>query len=266
VIGATPGVGYSYRSSAGTEGYSGRLAITVSPPGLKDVVVELRPGVAIRGRVVMESGVVAAPGAASGAGPISASQLTSQTMYAEPADGNPELGMLSGRLDRTSHQFEVSGLQAGLYRLRLWGVPYIKSIAWQGQDLTYEPFDAALGHDFDGVVITGTDQPATIAGSVRDEAGNLVANTAVLVFPTDRRRWTRFGFSPPYLRSLVTSSAGTYSVSLPGGEYYVVAVDAARAGGLYDPEFLAIVAQRAATVRVAWGETKSQVATLRVIR
>jgi hypothetical protein len=60
---------------------------------------------------------------------------------------------------------------------------------------------------------------------------------------------------------------GTFKITVPGGEYYVVGVEVARAGGLYDPAFLALLAGRGAdVVRVNWGETKSQNVPLRIIK
>jgi hypothetical protein len=265
IPGATPGVGYSYRNAATDLTHSGRTAVVVDAPEIRDVVLELKAGVAIRGRVVVESGAIQAP---VGAGPGAAAmqQSTTQPMYAEPADGALQLGMLNGMLDRQRGTFEILGLRPGLYRLRMPGVPMVKSIVWEGRDLTYEPFDATQGRDFSDVVITVTDRASTIEGSVRDQSGNRVTTAAVLAFPIDRARWTRFGFSPTHLQWATTDSKGGYKITLPGGEYYVVAVEPHRAGGLYDPAFLAAVSSGATPVRVGWGETASHAATLRVIK
>lgn len=264
IIGATPGVGYGFRSGRGDLGYAGRMALTVTAPEVKDLVVELVAGITIRGRVVVESGTIAPMGGATGSvGGVR--PAPGHPVFAEPADGSPEFGLPRGSLDATN-RFEVTGLQAGQYRLRFWGVGLVKSIVWDGRDFTDEPFDASERRDFNDVVVTVTDQPATIQGSAQDERGNRVLAAVVLAFSTDRRHWSRYGFSPPRLQSALVGSNGAYGLRLPGGEYYVVAVDASRAGGLYDPAFLAAAARRAETVRVEWGETKSQVATLRVIR
>ncbi len=266
---ATPGVGYSVNRHEGDRVYFARLALSVTAPDVKDVEIEMRPGATIRGRLVWESGSPVLPMGASGAGPGAAgpARMTTIPMYAEPADGDPQLGMPAGRYDPGTHAFEVAGLYPGLYRLNFWGVPFIKSIVWEGRDLTYEPFDASIGVDFSGVVITVTDQPATIEGGVRDESGNRVTSAAVLVFPTDRKRWTHYGLSPRHVRSTQATNTGAYKIAVPGGEYHVVAVDVARAAGLYDPAFLAMLAGRGAdVVRVNWGETQSQNVPLRVIK
>jgi 5-hydroxyisourate hydrolase-like protein (transthyretin family) len=268
VNGATPGVGYSVRSASGDLTYFGRMPLAVTAPEVKDVVLDLKPSVTIRGRLIVESGTLQPPGggvgSASGGGPPP--PPTRSPMYAEPADGNSELGMPGGWWAMASRQFEVTGLQPGQYRLRFWGVPFVKSIVWEGRDLTYDAFDAAEGHDFNGVEVTLTDQAATIEGYVRDESGNKAGDAVVLAFPTDRRRWTRYGFAPAHLRSASVTNSGTYTLKLPGGDYYVVAVDPAKAGGLYDPAFLAAAVRVAETVRVGWGETKTQAVTQRVIR
>lgn len=265
ISGATPGVGYSYRNSSGDSSLSGYTTVSVSTPELSDVVLELKSGVAIRGRIEIESGTIQAPMGMSG-GPGPPVRTTGQPMYAEPADGALQAGMLNGTLDRGSGAFEVSGLRRGLYRLRFPGAPMVKSIVWEGRDLTYEPFDTTQGRDFAGVVITVTDRIATIDGSVRTESGNRATDVAVLAFPTDPARWSRYGMSPPHLQSVSPDSRGNYRITLPGGDYFVLAVEATRAGDLYDPAFLAVASRRAATVRVGWGETRSQPVTVQVIR
>jgi hypothetical protein len=157
-------------------------------------------------------------------------------------------------------------LLSGAYKFRMLGGILIKSIVWEGRDVTYEPFDASQGHDFNGIVITMTDKAGVIEGTVRDENGNRVPLAAVLAFPTDRRQWSRFGYAPQNLQSAQTTSKGAYSLKLPAGEYYVVAVPVARAGDLYDPAFLAALAPRADIVKVEWDQTRTQVATLRTVR
>ena len=265
IPGATPGVGYSYRNASTDLAHSGRTALVVDAPDIRDVVLELKPGVALRGRIVIESGAIQAP---MGAGPGAAAmqQSTTQPIYVEPADGALELGMLHGTLDRARGTFEILGLRPGLYRLRMPGVPMVKSIVSDGRDLTYEPFDATQGRDFSDVVITVTDKSSTIEGTVRDQSGNPVTTAAVLAFPTDRARWTRYGFSPAHLQWTTTDSRGAYKITVPGGEYYVVAVEPHRAGGLYDPAFLNSISSGATPVRVAWGEKASHIAALRAIK
>ncbi len=183
--GATTGVGYTFNSQAGDRVHWGRMPLSVNAPEVKDIVLDLTPGIAVRGRVVWESGspqpMTVASGAAGGPPP----PPTNYPLYADPADGNAELGLPAGTYNIKTHEFEVTGLRPGLYRLRIGGAPNAKSITWNGRDLTYEPFDASQGHDFDGVVVTVTDKTATIEGSVRDESGNRVRTAAVLAFPTD---------------------------------------------------------------------------------
>jgi hypothetical protein len=268
VTGATSGVGYSYRAASGDATYAGRIALVVGVVNVTDTVLELKPGIAIRGRLIVESGALQPAGGMSGAGIGGAPPARSEgsLVYAEPADGNTELGMPRGSWELATQQFEVTGLGSGQFRLRFWGVPFIKSIVWQGRDLTYEPFDAAEGHDFNGVEVTLTDQAATIEGSARTENGNRATSGTVLLFPTDRPRWSRFGFSPAHLQASPVKNDGTFSVKMPAGEYYVVAVDPSKAAGLYDPAFLASAVRVAETVRIGWGETRSQTVTIRTIR
>jgi protocatechuate 3,4-dioxygenase beta subunit len=266
IPGATPGVGYSASTSTGDNTRVGWMAVAVAAPEVKDLVLEMKPGVTLRGRIDWEGAIQAPQVTVAGGGPAGSPRPGTTPIAAEPADGNPQLGMPPGRYDLATRTFEIPGLLSGAYKFRMLGGILIKSIVWEGRDVTYEPFDASQGHDFNGIVITMTDKAGVIEGTVRDENGNRVPLAAVLAFPTDRRQWSRFGYAPQNLQSAQTTSKGAYSLKLPAGEYYVVAVPVARAGDLYDPAFLAALAPRADIVKVEWDQTRTQVATLRTVR
>ena len=52
---------------------------------------------------------------------------------------------------------------------------------------------------------------------------------------------------------------------MPAGEYYVVAVPAARRDAWRDPQFLEKLASVATRVTVGWGETKTQDLVLQTV-
>lgn len=266
IPGSPPGTGYSYSTLPGTNTHWGRLQLTIGARDVDDLIVELRPTVAIRGRLIWEG----APTTINvrGVNPSGAvtSRPTTVPMYADPADGDASLGMPNGRYSLDTQEFSIEGLRAGAYRIRLMGAPVIKSMTWNGRDYTHRAFDAADGRDFDGVVMTITDQVATIRGEVRDERGNSLDAAAVIAFPTDRTQWTHYGFSPARIRSVQMSSGGTFSVTLPAGEYGLVAVDAALSDNWRDPAFLARVLPIATTIRVDWGETKTQALSVKIVK
>ena len=133
-------------------------------------------------------------------------------MIAEPASGEPTLGMLRGLVSREEQiRFAVDGLRPGEYVIRLIGGT-IKSVTWDGKDYTYTPFNASSGRDIDGVVITTTSQTVAINGVVRDGQGRASPGAAVIYFPVEREQWRRFGLQPSRLRSIATSR----KASMPG--------------------------------------------------
>ena len=114
----------------------------------------------------------------------------------------------------------------------------MKSITHGGRDYTYAPLEASAGRDFNDVVVTMIEKAGTLSGSVRDRNGAAATAGAVIAFPAEREQWTQFGLSPPRFKSAETST-GSFSIGgLPGGEYFVLAVDVALADAWQDPAFL----------------------------
>lgn len=125
-----------------------------------------------------------------------------------------------------------------------------------GADLADTPFDLSPGRDLEGLVITLTDRPAVISGSVIDAAGRPVSAFPILIFSTDPSHWIA---GSRRVQMAQPASDGTYKVSgLPAGEYYVGAVTAIELDDLYDPSFLQQVAPIAFRITIADGETKEQ--------
>ena len=98
----------------------------------------------------------------------------------------------------------------------------MQSITADGKDITDRAFD--LESDMTSIVVSYTDRPSKIAGSVKDARGGVSA--MVVAFPQDPARWTGYGSDPRLLRSVVTTPAGAYVIPhLPPGEYYLAAID-----------------------------------------
>jgi len=63
---------------------------------------------------------------------------------------------------------------------------------------------------------------AAISGHVTDATSAPVSNYTVVVFPTDRTKWS---VTPRLLRLARPAEDGSFEVSLPPGEYWVAATD-----------------------------------------
>jgi hypothetical protein len=79
-------------------------------------------------------------------------------------------------------------------------------------------------HSRHGVIAVISRTAARISGQVRDERGTTIANAPVIVFAADRSRWDDRSIH----RQLVHADQnGRYLVSVPPGDYWLVAADAA---------------------------------------
>jgi len=242
------GASYSTRGGGrGNTAFFARTKVTVSNAPVANVTVSLRRGGGIHGKVVMDGGGPVPPNATG-------------LLFAEPADGNLGLGMLSGTRP-TPDTFQIDGLLGGDYVLRLSG--NVMSIATtDGEEHRFKPFDGSSGRDYD-VVVTLTDKRTELSGMAADASGARVDHAIVIAFPVEREQWTNYGLSPARLKGSPTTNTGSYRFqSLPAGEYYVIGVPADQGDAWQDPAKLASMAGRAARVKLAWGETTTQNVTV----
>ncbi len=155
----------------------------------------------------------------------------------------------------------------GSYLVRTVNVGALKSVIWADKDYTDTPLEVAGGRNITGVVITVTDRLPTIAGTIRDRAGQPAANAGIVFFPADRALWRNFGNQPTRIRYLAASTTGTYSLrGLPAGDYLAIGVDDSNADRWQDPAFFEIAARTAVRFSIDWGESKTVDVTVQEIR
>ena len=106
---------------------------------------------------------------------------------------------------------------------------------------------------------------AAISGHVTDATSAPVSNYTVVVFPTDRTKWS---VTPRLLRLARPAEDGSFEVSLPPGEYWVAATDpvdgADVSGDWLKTETLERLSFRA--TRVTLTERQRVMTVLRLIR
>lgn len=123
-------------------------------------------------------------------------------------------------------------------------------------DITDTGIDVRPGEDISGLEIDLTNQQTQITGAVSNGRGEAVKDYSVVVFARDRERWSLP--QSRYIRSGQADQDGRFKVTgLPAGDYYAVALDYVEPGEMNDPEFLDRVKERAITLSLGDGETKT---------
>ncbi len=200
-----------------------RAAPGSAGPGIDSrLVVQVRPGVSIHGRVELV-GSAARPKDAD----ISVSYVqTNYVFLPRPLLTTTEL---------SGGAFEIRDVVSdGLFRLEAphpWGLERVEAA---GQVITDIPIEVR-GAEVDGVKLILTDRMARITGTV-ENAGHAVAGAAVVVFSVDEKNW---GFPSRFVRTAAADSAGRYVISgVVPGPYLVIALPSVEMSQWYDPDFL----------------------------
>lgn len=226
------------------------LPVTIAGIDLSNQVLALRPATSVSGRVVFEG--TAPPPAI----------LKTLRIGVSPADSTGSTSPMGtpAAIDEAG-RFAIAGLVPGQYRVELkaasglvQGGWWLKSALFGGQDLADGP--AELSEDVSDVIVTLSDHPAQISGTLRSDAGESAMRHWVIAFSTNRAEWR-----PLSRRVIGVLSGGDgkfLAGRLPAGEYYVAVVNEVEPGQWFDPSFLQTIVDKAIRVRLADGETKIQ--------
>jgi hypothetical protein len=112
--------------------------------------------------------------------------------------------------------------------------------------------------DADRVTITFTDKRTSVTGEVSTSSGNPDGKATVILFPQDSTLWADSGPSPRRLKTTRPRGDGRYSMNVPAGDYFVVAVSDTGSFEWNDPQFLAALATSATKITVNEGESHAQ--------
>ena len=261
-VGVPPG---EYRLQASTRSIGGRsdgpsqepsprmAFATVEVDGTDHTVdLPLQPGMTMSGRFVFEGGAPPAN--------LAGTQMTLEGLHIDPGR---QVSMFRTTLRRTV-QFRATGLTPGRFLLRATAPgttatsgSALKSIVHNARDLLDAPFELAAGEILSGVVVTFTNRPAELTGTLQNSSGTPTADYFILVYSTSRTFWF------PNSRRIVSvrpNSSGSYSIrNLPPGEYFLSALADVETGEWFDPEFLrALVVADPIRITIGEGEMKRQ--------
>lgn len=166
------------------------------------------------------------------------------------------LASAPARVD-SNGRFSIIGVVAGKYRLQAaidgpsrW---MLSSSIVSGHDAVDVPME--VRQSVDGAIVTFSDRPAELSGTVRESSGQPVTAATVILFPADRTLWT-----PKSRRIHAEQSAtdGTFHLrQLPAGEYYITAVGDVDEYEWYDAAFLDRLVTSSAKTTIAEGEKKA---------
>jgi hypothetical protein len=239
--------------------------VTVDGRDINDVVLRLQPGMTVSGKIVFDG--TAAP-------PTDLTQM--RIGLVPPPAGASAMQMISSMMLGGSQAkvaadgtFVVAGMTPGKYRANMGGPmalttsmalttgPWtLQSAMVNGHDIADLPLEIRPGEDVTGLVVTFTDRPTELSGSVIDAAGRAATGFPILVFSTDRTYWT---LGSRRIQQAHPASDGKYVLSgLPPGEYFVCAVTDFTSNQLYEPAFLESIVPGAFKIALGDGEKKTQ--------
>jgi len=220
------------------------LPLTVTPSGVRNLVVPMVQGTSIKGSTVLQG----------------SSKPPDEVSFVLQSIDRP-LEYSFGFVERG--QFEFDGVIPGRYELSFQQELQLLELAWRlgrvtdrGLDVTGRPLTVGL-NGLNGVVVTLTDHAASLSGTVNGASGTPVTDATVVLFPVDRSSWqdakvwsTRFQTS----RAL----RGQYGFpNVPPGEYFITAVDETTMDAWPSTAFLTRTASMSSRVTVKAGVSQA---------
>lgn len=234
-----------------------QVPVSVTGPDVTGIAVALRTGARLSGRVQF-IGSKAQPTAA---------QLAQMSVNIQAAGGRTQAALTinggafystRGSVDADG-QFRTYQFPPGRFVIRAT-VPApgwtLASVMFRGRDVADAPIEVG-GEDLADILITFTDKPSELSGTVHGAPGVDAAAT-VLVFPADPAQWMDYGPTARRLRSLRPSTDASYRTTLPAGDYLVVAIHSPVPTTWTDPSYLKQLAPMATRVTMADGANKVQ--------
>jgi hypothetical protein len=219
---------FTGRPGTGEISETGSVPIAVAGRNISDVVITTGQGATITGRVIFQ-------GTSTAARP---DRVVLQSL--DPRVFRP--GMNDGDID-SEGRFQLRNASGSvLFRAvqrtpapTLGAIWQIKSVTFNGADITDTPLDISAVGDVDGIEIVLGDTSTTLSGTVTNAQRVPVKDYVVAIFP-DR---LKEGAVPTrFIRTARPDQEGRYQTrGLPPGEYFAVAVPSLEGGDEWDPAF-----------------------------
>jgi hypothetical protein len=223
--------------------------VSVNGQDISGLELRLAPGISITGRLVFD-GTAPRPTDLSKVS-IGLSSMTATSM------GIPSV---TANADGT---FIVPGVGPGEYKIApnipaVGGTPSpwtVRSAMLDGRDVL--DGSITVRSDISDVVITYTDHPTELTGSLLNESGKPATEYYIVAFPADRSFWTP---QSRRIRSVRPGNTGSFRIAgLPPGEYYLCAMTDLEQNLLNTTAYLESLVGAAVKLSLAEGEKKAQV-------
>jgi hypothetical protein len=235
--------------------------VDVDGQPVSGVALTLTPGVSVRGRVAFD-----------GAAPVTADDLARVTVRVvspaavggsvvnNTAIGRPFLNVAPAPI-AADGTFAIQGIAPFDYRLRvtlsepLRGKWFLRSAMAGGRDVADAPLEIR-DRPIDDVVITFSDRPTGVRGTLTAGDGSPVSDYFVVVLPRDRALWRP---ETRRIQSARPATDGRFSIQdLPAGEYLLAALTDVEPEDLKNTSFLEQLAAASIGVVVKEGEVVVQ--------
>jgi hypothetical protein len=200
----------------------------VGETDLDGLDVQLRPGIAISGRLEFKGGDPPLMNGMAG------------VINIRPS-GSPSAWRTQQGRAMPDGTFRLPGDPAGRYTLNAFLPPSAESWFWQSTTLDGRPLPGEMvdlvSDEVTGLVLTFGRTTNRISGRVTDAAADM--DVAVIAFAADSTAWRTGTFDSRHTRKVLATSSGAFDIAtLAPGDYYVAAVDAATAFNWMDGKFL----------------------------
>lgn len=232
--------------------------IAVAGRDITDLTLVLKPSLTITGKVTYEASTLKAPE------DMTTVRLAVTSVTDEPASAVTTLMQsmfgASSVTVAADGTFVAKGLSPGKYRVMTAGGVFaslaapaervdgwtLKSVMTAGRDVADTGLE--VRDNVSNVIVTFTDRPSELTGTVFDQAGRVTPEFPIVVFSIDKTYWISGSRRVTQARP---ASDGTFRVTgLPAGEYFVCAVTAVEQSELADPAFLEQLAASSYKIKI----------------
>src|SRR5688500_4517620 len=240
------------RTSGGMQNPNAEFAampVTVGNDDIDGLLVTTHVGTVARGMVVTDDGQP--PPFTATQVQVFAQMVEPQTMFMQPGQNRMQ----------DDYSFEMTGLFDRRRFFASMGAPgitsgwYLKSVIYDGQDITDTGMEFAPGRTYEGVQIVFSQKTTDLSGALTDDRNRPVLDATVVVFPANRERWT---YQSRHVRTMRPDTNGRFSIkNLPPEDYLIIAVQNLEPGQGSDPDFLTRAREEAKSFSLVEGETKA---------